>query len=74
PRGVPAPLVPRLDQLAHAVFVQSYVQAMRPTLAISVALLLAGAVACLLLRRHPAGRPASQGAAVPRASELADRR
>jgi hypothetical protein len=54
PRGVPGGLVPRLDQLVHTVFVQSYLQAMLPTLVISVGLLLAGAASCLLLRRHPA--------------------
>jgi EmrB/QacA subfamily drug resistance transporter len=74
PRGVPAPLVPRLEHLAHQVFVQSYLQAMRPTLAISVALLVAGAVSCLLLRRHPAGRPGDEDAAAARAGELANRR
>jgi MFS family permease len=60
PRGVPAALASRLQQLAHDVFVHSYLQAMRPTLAISVALLLAGAASCLLLRRHPAADPGSQ--------------
>jgi len=54
PHGVPPGLVPRLDQLSHTVFVQSYLQAMRPTLIISVALLLAAAASCLLLGRQPA--------------------
>jgi MFS family permease len=54
PRGVAPGLLPRLDQLIHTVFVQSYLQSMRPTLIISVAVLLAGAASCLLLRRHPA--------------------
>jgi len=68
PRGVPAGLVPRLEQLIHAVFAQSYLQAMRPTLAISVVLLLAGAGSCLLLRRAP-DRPAP--AAVPAEADRA---
>src|SRR5215469_7951490 len=59
PHGVPAGLAPRLDQLVPSVFVQSYLQAMRPTLMISVALLLAGAASCLLLRRHPAAHAAT---------------
>jgi EmrB/QacA subfamily drug resistance transporter len=59
PHGVPPGLVPRLDQLVHTVFVQSYLQAMRPTLIISVGLLLAGAASCLLLRRHPAAPTAA---------------
>jgi hypothetical protein len=54
PPGTPAPLVPQLQRLIHDVFAHGYIAAMRPTLAISVALLLAGAAACLLLRRHPA--------------------
>ncbi|HXZ66543.1 MAG TPA: DHA2 family efflux MFS transporter permease subunit [Streptosporangiaceae bacterium] len=73
PRTVPAPLMPRLEQLMHAVFVQSYLHAMRPTLAISVVLLVAGAAACLLLRRHPVAPPGTAAAVVPRAAELADR-
>jgi EmrB/QacA subfamily drug resistance transporter len=61
PHGIPPGLVARLEQLAHTVFVQAYLQAMRPTLAISVVVLLTGAASCLLLRRHPAG-PASTAA------------
>jgi EmrB/QacA subfamily drug resistance transporter len=54
PPGTPAQLVPQLRRLIHDVFTHGYITAMRPTLAISVAMLLAGAVACLLLRRRPA--------------------
>jgi EmrB/QacA subfamily drug resistance transporter len=61
PHGVPPGLVARLDQLVHSVFVQSYLQAMRPTLMISVVVLLAGAASCLLLRRHPAAPAATAG-------------
>jgi MFS family permease len=62
PHGVPPGLVPRLDQLAHSVFVQSYLQAMRPTLIISVALLLAGlrpACCCAVTQPHPPPRSPS---------------
>jgi len=69
PRGVPAPLVPGLQQLAHDVFVHSYLQAMRPTFAISVLLLLAGAATCLLLRRHPASPPATDALLVRNPAE-----
>jgi MFS family permease len=55
PRGVPAGLALRLENLAHSVFMQSYLQAMRPTLAISVALALVAAASCLLLRSRDAG-------------------
>jgi EmrB/QacA subfamily drug resistance transporter len=51
---IPAALAPRLEYLIHDVFARAYITAMHPTLAISVALLIAGALGCLLLRR-PAG-------------------
>jgi EmrB/QacA subfamily drug resistance transporter len=54
PAGTPAALIPRIRQLSADVFGHAYIAAMRPTLAVSVALLLASAAACLLLRRHPA--------------------
>jgi EmrB/QacA subfamily drug resistance transporter len=54
PAGLPAGLAARLERIVHDVFVHSYLAAMRPTMALSVALLLAGAMACLLLRRDPA--------------------
>jgi EmrB/QacA subfamily drug resistance transporter len=69
PSGVPAGLVPRLEQLAHSVFVHSYLQALRPTLIISVALLLAGAASCLLLRRHPAATGATGATTAPTATD-----
>jgi len=48
------------------VFTHSYITAMRPTLAISVAVLLAGAAGCLLLRRHPSAVPDTPPAAATR--------
>jgi MFS family permease len=54
PHGIPAPLIPRLHRLSHDVFTHGYITAMRPTLAVSVAILLAAAAACLLLRRRVA--------------------
>jgi hypothetical protein len=58
------------------VFANGYITAMRPTLAISVAILLAGAVACVLLRRSPAVlAPAARGEtqAEPASTRLASR-
>jgi EmrB/QacA subfamily drug resistance transporter len=52
PRGTPAGLVPELRRLTAGIFDHGYVAAMRPTLAVSVAALLAGAVLCLLLPRR----------------------
>jgi hypothetical protein len=54
PRGVPDQLIPQFRHLIRDVFTHSYIAAIRPTLAISVAFLLAGAGSCLLLRRHTA--------------------
>jgi EmrB/QacA subfamily drug resistance transporter len=44
-------LIPEINRLANDVFDHAYIAAMRPTLAVSVALLLAGGLACLLLSR-----------------------
>jgi hypothetical protein len=66
PPGVPAAQAARIESLIHDVFVQGYLAAMRPTLALSVALLLAGSAACLLLRRRSA---ADQAAGAGRAAE-----
>jgi EmrB/QacA subfamily drug resistance transporter len=52
PADTPAALVPRLDRLTHDVFARAYITAMHPALALSVAILLAGAAGCLLLRRQ----------------------
>jgi EmrB/QacA subfamily drug resistance transporter len=49
PDGTPAHLAARLQQLIHNVFAHGYLAAMRPTLAVSVGLLVLGALACLLL-------------------------
>ena len=56
PRGTPAALIPHLRQLTRDVFTHGYITAMHAALAIPVAILLAGAVACLLPRRHPTPR------------------
>jgi EmrB/QacA subfamily drug resistance transporter len=55
---IPAALAPRLEYLTHDVFARAYITAMHATLAISVALLTAGALGCLLLRRPGAAGPA----------------
>jgi len=66
PRGTPAQLLPELRHLIRDVFTHGYITAIRPTLAISVALLLAGAASCLLLRRHAgAGASGPAAAAAP---------
>jgi EmrB/QacA subfamily drug resistance transporter len=67
PPGTPGPLIPQIHRLNHDVFTHGYITAMRPTLAVSVAILLAGAAACLLLRR--AGAPATGAPAASAAGQ-----
>jgi hypothetical protein len=43
-----------LHQLSHEVFAGSYIQAMHWALAVPVVILVAGALACLAMRREPA--------------------
>jgi EmrB/QacA subfamily drug resistance transporter len=73
PRGTAPPLIPQIRRLINDVFANGYITAMRPTLAISVGILLAGAVACVLLRRRPgvAAPAAAAAAAAPAASAAA---
>jgi len=54
PAGTPPALLSVIHRLIRDVFAHGYIAAMRPTLAVSVAVLLAGATSCLLLRRRPA--------------------
>src|ERR1700730_12139261 len=44
PAGIPAQIVGQLQRLAHAVFTQSFVDAMRPSMALAVAIILVAAV------------------------------
>jgi EmrB/QacA subfamily drug resistance transporter len=57
PASVPQPLRPQLQHLTHTIFTSSYIDAMRATLVIPVALLLLCAISCALLIRPP--RPAT---------------
>jgi hypothetical protein len=52
PTGVPASIVHQLQQFFHDVFVQGYLDAMRPTLAVPVIMLLVGALSCLAIQRQ----------------------
>jgi EmrB/QacA subfamily drug resistance transporter len=62
PAGTPPALARELGPLIHDVFASAYVTAMRPTLALSVVILVAGAAACLLLGRTPVQATAAQAA------------
>jgi len=73
PRDVPAALALRLAHLSHDVFARAYIAAMHSALALPVALLLAGALSCLLLRRSPAGAAAAQPAPSAQRAQSAQR-
>jgi MFS family permease len=64
PAGMPAQSAAQLQQLFHDVFVNAYVDAMRPTIAVAIAFLFVASVSCLFIVRRK--RPA---AAVPVAEE-----
>ena len=54
PAGVPPQSVHLVQQLIHDVFVNAFVTAMRPTLAVPVAGFVLGALSCLLIARKVA--------------------
>src|SRR2546423_693555 len=64
PEGLPAQLTAKLQQLIHDVFVNGYINAMRPTVGLAVAVLLLAAASCfLIVQRRRAGRSAEPVAA-----------
>jgi EmrB/QacA subfamily drug resistance transporter len=66
PSGVPAPIVHQVQQFFHDVFVQGYLDAMRPTLAVPVIMLLVGALSCFAIqRRRQAAQRGREPSAVP---------
>jgi len=65
PAGIPRSAAPQLHQLTQQVFASSYIEAMHWARAVPVAILIAGALACLTTRREagPASVTASAGLA-----------
>jgi EmrB/QacA subfamily drug resistance transporter len=67
--GVPPQLAGQIAQLAHDVFAHAFIDAMRPTLLVPVAVLAVGAVSCLAIKRRqraeaePVERPSERAAA-----------
>jgi hypothetical protein len=57
PSGVPPDLAAQVQALAHTVFAQVFVDAMRPTLAVPIAVVVLAALSCLAVR--PGARPAA---------------
>jgi EmrB/QacA subfamily drug resistance transporter len=72
PPRTPAALVPHLRLLIQDVFARSYIDAMHTALALPVAVLLVGALACLLLRGapRPVADPAPAQARQPETADL----
>jgi EmrB/QacA subfamily drug resistance transporter len=52
PAGVPPALAPTLERLFRDVFDNAYVNAVKPTLVVSIAVLAVGALSCLLIERR----------------------
>ncbi len=74
PAGTSRSLALHLQAVIHGVFAGSYIEAMHWALAVPVAILVAGALACLAMRREPgpasaAGSPATPAAVLAQASE-----
>ncbi|MHB1135125.1 MAG: DHA2 family efflux MFS transporter permease subunit [Chloroflexota bacterium] len=65
PPGLPAPLAEQIGRVAQAVFQNGFVDAMRPTLALPLAVLLIGALSCLAIVND---RRARQTAPLPTAT------
>jgi MFS family permease len=69
PASVPATVVHAIEALAKTVFDHAYVNAVRPTLVVSIVVLAVGALSCLLIRRTP--RTATQYDTQPQAAAAA---
>jgi MFS family permease len=61
PAGIPAQIAQQLERLAHAVFTQSFVDAMRPSMALAVVVVLVAAVGVFGVRARAAA-PATSAA------------
>lgn len=55
PAGVPAQIVHQIQALAHGVFTQAFVDAMRPTMALAITVVLVAAVGTVAVRNRRAG-------------------
>ena len=63
PTGIPAAVAQQLGQLSHDVFVNAYLDALKPALVAPVLVMVLGAVACgLIQRRKAAAEPVQETA------------
>ncbi len=60
PSNLPASVAHQLSAIAHDVFVSAYIDAMKATFVLPIAVLALTALSALLLRRQPAARAAEQ--------------
>jgi MFS family permease len=58
PSGLPPDTAAQVEQLAHRVFAQVFVDAMRPTLAVAIAVVVVAALSCLAVRTPAAAQQA----------------
>ena len=68
PDGLPAQLAGRIEQLIHDVFVNGFVIALRPTVAVAVVALAAASLSCLLVINR---RPVTVDVAAPTEAAVA---
>jgi EmrB/QacA subfamily drug resistance transporter len=61
PAGIPAQIAEQIQHVAHLVFTQAFVDAMRPTMALAIAVILVAAVASFAARNRGRGEQ-TQGA------------
>jgi EmrB/QacA subfamily drug resistance transporter len=59
--GLPPQVAEQIGRLAHDVFAYGFIDAMRPTLLVPVAVLAVGALSCLAVKRRRAGVPQAPG-------------
>jgi EmrB/QacA subfamily drug resistance transporter len=59
PAGVPASVVHTIEQLAYDVFTHAFATAMRPSMALPIAVIALAAVACVGIRTSPLNREVS---------------
>nr|WP_035813243.1 DHA2 family efflux MFS transporter permease subunit [Jiangella gansuensis] len=70
PPGVPEEVAGKIAEMAHDVFIQGYVDAMKPTLIVPVVAVVCGAVLCLAVKRRGTAREAdAEGAGARTISE-----
>jgi hypothetical protein len=65
PAGVPAQLAQQIEHVARLVFTQAFVDAMRPTMALAIVVILVAAVGALAVRNRPARAQVPVDAAAP---------